>query len=66
MTNREIEEEELIPNNENDTYSIVTIRNNANKSIGGFFLYSSKVNWLVFCFICFFTLGSWLDISGIW
>lgn len=28
--------------------------------------YSSKVNWLVFCMVCFFTIGAWLDINGLW
>jgi riboflavin transporter 2 len=28
--------------------------------------YHSKVNWLVFGFVSFFTLGAWLDINGLW
>ncbi|CAF0871517.1 unnamed protein product [Brachionus calyciflorus] len=28
--------------------------------------YGKKVNWLLFVFICVFTMGSWIDISGIW
>lgn len=29
-------------------------------------VYSSKVNWFVFCSIFCFTIGAWLDINGLW
>ncbi|CAF0857715.1 unnamed protein product [Brachionus calyciflorus] len=28
--------------------------------------YHHKVNWIVFCFVFFFTIGAWLDINGLW
>ena len=32
----------------------------------GFQLYSDKINWIVFMFIVIFTIGSWLDLNGMW
>ena len=69
MLNEEIEEEKLLDkdcdSDENDIFKDST-KVLIETHTSTFSIYSSKVNWIVFFFICVFTMGSWLDISGIW
>jgi hypothetical protein len=39
---------------------------NIYKAASGFTAYNAKISWIVFVSICLFTLGSWIDISGVW
>jgi hypothetical protein len=71
MFNEHLEEEELLSkddsnSDQNDIFKDSTKISKKKQNIGNFSSYSSKVNWVVFFFICIFTMGSWLDISGIW
>ena len=73
MLNEHIEEEELLSkddenSDQNDIFKDSTkiSKNSHDPNRGQFSTYSSKINWSVFFFICIFTMGSWLDISGIW
>ena len=71
MLNEHLEEEELLSkddsnSDQNDIFKDSTKISKKKQKSGKFSTYSSKVNWVVFFFICLFTMGSWLDISGIW
>jgi len=75
MLNEYVEEDELLSKEEDSSSDHNDIFKDSTKiskpfhhehSRSKFSEYSSKVNWLVFFFICIFTMGSWLDISGIW